>query len=80
MIKICSLLLCFITLPFFLSACQTKSATPLIQSQRRFAQYVGEQNNKPANVIDLSEGPRLIYDADLGPKTPNFDFKIISPY
>ena len=31
-------------------------------------------------MIDLSEGPKLRYDAKLGPKDLNFDFKIINPY
>ena len=80
MYRICSLMLCLLCVSLFLSACKTKTTKPLIQSQRRFAQYVEPQDSKQAGVIDLSEGPRLRYDAELGPKNPEFDFKIINPY
>ncbi len=52
----------------------------LIQSKRRFAEYVEPQAQKPSNVVDLSEGPKLKYDAHLGPKNLNFDIKIVDPY
>ena len=51
----------------------------MIQSKRRFAQYV-ETQNKSYNSIDLSEGPRQSYDANLGPQSLNFDIKIVDPY
>ena len=55
----------------------------MIKSERRFAKYLGvEENSQQKNegVIDLSEGPKLKYDAHFGPKNPDFDFKIETPY
>lgn len=64
---------------FCTTACSAKRPKQnLIQSKRRFAEYVEPQ--KPANVIDLSEGPKLRYDAKLGPGSLNFDIKIVDPY
>ena len=62
------------------TACSGSNANKpnMIQSKRRFAQYV-EQNQNP-NAVDLSEGPRLKYDMDMGPKDLNFDIKITSPF
>jgi hypothetical protein len=38
------------------------------------------QQHKDPNTVDLSEGPKLKYDANLGPKNLNFDIKIVDPY
>ena len=65
----------------FFSACTIKEQkSTMVQAKRRFAKYVEPQKNKDARSVDLSEGPRLRYDADFGPKTPNFDIKIVNPY
>ena len=62
------------------TACVSKKQKAnMIQSKRRFAQYVDVQNGS-RNSIDLSEGPRQSYDANLGPKSLNFDIKIVDPY
>ena len=63
------------------TAC-SKSNKPsnMINSKRRFAEYVEPQNTKDIRMIDLSEGPKLDYDAKLGPKNLNFDIKIVDPY
>ena len=52
----------------------------LIQSKRRFAEFVESKEQKDPNTIDLSEGPKLRYDAHLGPQNLNFDIKIVDPY
>ena len=52
----------------------------MIQSKRRFAEFVEPQQQNDPNRIDLSEGPKLRYDANLGPKNLNFDIKIVDPY
>ena len=74
------------TILSFISVCTTactnqgKSKQNLIQSKRRFAQYVEPQAQGDIKAVDLSEGPRLKYDAKMGPKNPEFDIKIIDPY
>ncbi len=81
--KLCLTILCAMLASVFLSACNTKQQAPMIKSQRRFAKYLGiEQNQqeKPKGVVDLSEGPQLKYDAHFGPKNLDFDFKIETPY
>ena len=76
----------FLLLLIFVSvtntAC-TQSRTPkqnMIQSKRRFAEYVAPEAQKDPNTIDLSEGPKLKYDAKFGPKKLDFDIKIVDPY
>ena len=76
----------FILLLSFVSVCTTacsnqgKPKKNMIQSKRRFAEYVEPQQNKDPNRIDLSEGPKLKYDAKLGPQNLDFDIKIVDPY
>ena len=63
------------------TACiQKTNSNNLIQSKRRFADYIENQNTSDPNRIDLSEGPKLKYDASFGPQNLNFDIKIIDPY
>ena len=62
------------------SSCTQHQKQPLIQSKRRFAEYVEPQNTNNGTHIDLSEGPKLHYDANFGPKAPSFEIKIIDPY
>jgi len=66
----------------FTTACKNiKPKQNMIQSKRRFAEYIEPmQQKKATGRIDLSEGPKLKYDADLGPKNLNFDIKIVDPY
>lgn len=79
--KICCLLLFASMLTVLFCACNPKQqASSIIKSQRRFAKYIEPQQNNKGGRIDLSEGPKLRYDANFGPSTPNFDFKIINPY
>lgn len=69
-----------------LSACSQKPPQSMVKAQRRLAQYLpnestsNTQTKHTGSVIDLSEGPKLKYQADFGPKNPDFDFKIESPY
>ena len=64
------------------TACTNKQANKpnMIQSKRRFAEYVEPQQGGNSKAVDLSEGPKLNYDKKLGPQNPEFDIKIIDPY
>ena len=80
--RLCYVLIATICCTMLLSACniKTKNAT-MVQAKRRFAKYVEPQQKKiEGGRVDLSEGPRLHYDANFGPKNPSFEFKIINPY
>ena len=78
--KICCLIMCSSLLAVCVSACTIKKDEPLIKSQRRLEKYIQPIEQKDSNVIDLSEGPKLKYEANFGPQTPSFDFKIVNPY
>ena len=78
--------LAFLFILSFVSVCTTacsnvkKEKPNMIQSKRRFAEYVEPQQQKDPNTIDLSEGPRQNYNAKFGPKNLEFDIKIVDPY
>lgn len=75
------LIVCLSTSTIFLSACNVAPNSP-IKYERKLGKYF-EAEKKATNtggMIDLSEGPKLRYDAKLGPRDLNFDFKIINPY
>lgn len=78
--KKCLLLVaCLLCSSLLLSAC-TKTPDSTIKYERKLGKYF-EENKKPqGGMIDLSEGPKLNYDAKLGPRDLNFDFKIENPY
>lgn len=80
--KFFALCLLFMFVLVSTTACtQKQSQKPnIIQSKRRFADYMESPKLNDPNAIDLSEGPKLKYDAKLGPKNPEFDIKIIDPY
>ena len=79
--KICIFLLMVFLIVSVTAACSHKQKPNMVQSQRRFEKYVVPQSNgNGGTVIDLSEGPRQNYDADFGPKSVNFDVKIVDPY
>jgi len=79
--KVCTFILMMSICLLFTSACTKHPQKSIVQSKRRFAQYVEpNQVQKDKNIIDLSEGPKLHYDANLGPKNLNFDIKIVDPY
>ena len=67
-------------LTVLLSAC-TKVPNSPIKYERKLGKYFeSEQNKSTGGMIDLSEGPKLRYNANFGPKDLNFDIKIINPY
>ena len=76
--KFWTLFLAVVFFSTFTTACTDRPKQNLIQSKRRFAEYVEPQSD--SGRIDLSEGPKLNYDANLGPKNLNFDIKIVDPY
>ncbi len=82
--KLCVLFVCAFTLTLCLSACTVKQDGPMVKSERRLGKYLDpssqSSDSKASGMIDLSEGPRLKYDAHFGPTNPNFDIKVVSPY
>ena len=70
---------CRLAAGILLSACHLEPNNSMVQSQRRLGKYFTNEN-APAGVVDLSEGPKLKYNANFGPKDLNFDFKIENPY
>ena len=67
-------------LTVLLSACTEVPNSP-IKYERKLGKYFeSEQNKATGGMIDLSEGPKLRYNANFGPKDLNFDIKIINPY
>ena len=52
-----------------------------IKYERKLGKYFQADEQKAVGgMIDLSEGPKLRYNANFGPKDLNFDIKIINPY
>ena len=72
------LIVCLLLSSFLLSACNSKPDST-IKYERKLGKYF-ETEQKSGGVVDLSEGPKLRYDAKLGPNDLNFDFKIVNPY
>ena len=76
----------FLSILSIISVCTTACTNKIgnkpnmIQSKRRFAEYVEPQAQKDPNTIDLSEGPKQNYNAKFGPKNLEFDIKIVDPY
>jgi len=76
------LIICLVLFSLVLSACRSTSNST-IKYERRLGKYFNNSSteNKPSGgMIDLSEGPKLRYDAKFGPKDLNFDIKIVNPY
>lgn len=80
--KILSFIIMFSLVSVCTTACtnQSKPKQNMIQSKRRFAQYLEQQDQKNPHAIDLSEGPKQNYNAKFGPKNLEFDIKIVDPY
>lgn len=83
--KNCSLLLvvCLLVSGILLCGCNIKPSKSPIKYTRRLEQYIQpeETQKKPqGRTIDLSEGPRVKYEKNLGPKDLNFDIKVVTPY
>ena len=75
------LIVCLLVSSILLSACSAVHNSP-IKYERKFGKYFEHQEEKASSgtMIDLSEGPKLKYNANFGPKDLNFDFKIVNPY
>ena len=80
--KILTMLLIFSLVNICTVGCSFKQTNKknMIQSKRRFADYVETQTQGALNTIDLSDGPKLKYDKNLGPQNLNFDIRIVDPY
>lgn len=74
------LIVCLLASSILLSACNATPESP-IKYERKLGKYFESEESKPiGGMIDLSEGPKLRYNANFGPKDLNFDIKIINPY
>ena len=76
--KIGLIIVCLLISLLFFSACKMQPASP-IKYERKLEKYL-KPEKKPAGTIDLSDGPKLRYDASFGPKDLSFDVKIVNPY
>ena len=73
------LIVCLLISSVLLSACNATPKSP-IKYERKLGKYFESDEKTTGGMIDLSEGPKLRYNANFGPKDLNFDFKIINPY
>ena len=73
------LIVCLLASSILLSACNFSPKSP-INYERKLGKYFEQEERTIGGTIDLSEGPKLRYDAKFGPRDLNFDFKIINPY
>lgn len=71
-------IVCLLISSMLLTACKTLPNSP-IKYERKLGKYF-ESEKSSGGTIDLSEGPKLHYNANFGPKDLNFDIKIINPY
>ena len=82
--KTCIVLLCLgiIIAGVLFSGCTVKSNKQTINYQRKLQNYLPGSTavQKPTGTIDLSDGTKTRYDANLGPQELNFDIKISNPY
>lgn len=77
------LIVCLLISSTILCGCTVSSnSNSIVKAQRRLEKYLPSENSmyNTERVVDLSEGPKLRYDAKFGPKDLNFDIKIINPY
>ena len=72
-------IVCLIISSVFLSACTTTPKSP-IKYERKLEKYLETDHKNTGGTVDLSEGPKLKYDAKFGPRDLNFDIKIVNPY
>lgn len=77
--KYCFLVLSLFILSVLLTAC-TKAPDSTIKYERKLGKYFDTEKKSEGGFVDLSEGPKLKYNINLGPKDLNFDFKIEDPY
>ena len=81
------LVVCLMISSILLCACTVKPKKSAINYKRKLEKYLPSEtpqsktvNDHKTATIDLSEGPKLKYDAKMGPQDLNFDFKIQNPY
>ena len=73
------IIVCLLLSSVLLSACNVAPDSP-IKYERKLGKYFESEQKTPVGTVDLSEGPKLRYNANFGPKDLSFDFKIINPY
>ena len=82
--KTCFLLIFAFISSMLLSACESMHGSNIVKTERRLGKYLQggstTTEKKSSGMIDLSEGPKLNYDAHFGPQNLNFDIKIVNPY
>ena len=74
-------IVCLLISTILLCACNATPNSP-IKYERKLGKYfeAEERTKQQGGMIDLSEGPKLRYDAKFGPRELNFDIKIVNPY
>ena len=82
--KACIISLCLgiIVAGLLFSGCSSKHSKQTINYQRKLQNYLPTDSTgkMSGRTIDLSEGPKLKYDANFGPNDLNFDITIRNPY
>ena len=80
------IIVCLLICSVMLSGCHIRlkphQKQQTIKYQRKLEKYLPAENSsqKAGGGIDLSEGPKLKYDASFGPREVNFDVKVVNPY
>ena len=77
--KFCLIFVCLVISAVGLSACTVDNGKSTIKYKRKLEKYLPSEQ-QTGGAIDLSDGPKLRYDAKFGPQDLNFDIKIINPY
>ena len=82
--KLVILCVCLLISTVFLSACNVSQKNQTIKYERKLEKYLPRDSARSATTsngaIDLSEGPRLKYQADFGPRDVSFDLKLNTRY
>lgn len=82
--KNCSILIvCLLVSGILLCGCNIKSNNSPIKYTRRLEKYLqpeGTPKKTQGRTVDLSEGPQVRYEKNVGPKDLNFDIKVVTPY
>lgn len=73
------LIVCF-TWCLMLSGCNsTKHNKIVIKHESKYSKITKKNNNKPSNVIDLSDGNNVNFDYNIGPQVPSMpSFKLVT--
>ena len=74
-------IVCLLISTVLLCACNAAPNSPIHYERKLGKYFETKEDIKPqGGMIDLSEGPKLKYDAKFGPRELNFDIKIVNPY